>query len=293
MLPSFLKKRGILQPAWRFTPEGVIWRILLASAGRVVGESRNLETKRVSFFCVDTTTGKPLWKGVSFGEQWWMGIEAVCGETMFLHKYATPSLPEHKSIIAVDAQSGRVLWANEDLKFEFIADDSLIASRSTVLGARYCQIDVHDGSLRRELAEAEALALRQVPSSNEVEDVGTPRPLFDLAEDVSEQAAAIRSHCDAGKLVGPVEFLEHNSMLIFDYYERGISASEDRPSREPLINTLKILDRRSGTLLFENRMNTDSLSVVPGSFCVRNNMLMYIRERMTLTAIDLTVTKMQ
>ena len=298
MLPSFLKKRGKLQRAWRYTSEGIIWRIVLTSKGRLVGESRTLDTKEVSFFCVDASTGTPLWQGATFGEQWWMGMEAVCGETLFLHKYATPNMPGHKGIIAVDVASGRQLWLNEELTFEFGADDVVLASQNTIQGFQFFQLDVHTGTSVQELSAAEAKSLRVYDLVEErinsdfdaLSEVVTPAPILELAEDSSEHAIVIRDHCDARELVGPVEFLEHNNVLIFNYHQRSSSSTEEHVNAN---NILKIVDKRSGIILFDTIMNMDSSSVVPETFFMQGNMLMYVHERTTLTAIDLTSTSLQ
>lgn len=290
MLPSFLRRRGSLRPAWRYKANGVIWRIVPTRAGRLVGEARNLASKEVSFFCLDASAGTPLWSGASFGEQWWIGIEALSGETLLLHKFATPSLPEHRTIIAVDVASGEQLWMDEDLKLEALADGSIIAGRNTPAGPRYFRVDVRTGAQLDELNEAEAIQLgrNEKSSGDNVLDMKTPTPIFSVAEEASQRALLIRKHCPLGKILEPVEYLEHGDALIFNYHERSKSSSEENIQSNSI---LKILDKNEGTVLFESVVNTGSSTVVPESFFVRQDTLMYIHEHTTLTAIDLAALK--
>jgi hypothetical protein len=281
MLPSFMKKRGKLQPVWRYTSEGAIWRVVVTPAGRLIGESRDLEKKETCFFCVDVLTGAPLWERATFGEQWWIGIEAVHDEVVFLHKYATPSLPEHKSIIAVDAGTGGVLWSSEDLKFEFLVEDGLIASRNSVYGRTYHHLDARDGTVKRDVAESEALALRRMAPSGERDDLRMPDILGFSAEETAGLSRVIGAQCSREKVVGDVAFLEHGAAVIFTYHERG--------SYPAAVHCcLKIAERTTGRLLFESRLNTDAPSVASASFFVHDNTLMYVSEHTTLTAVDLT-----
>lgn len=283
MLLSFVQKRGKLQPAWRFSPEGIIWRVVLTDSGRIFGEARNPEKKTVRFFAVDSSNGKPFWSGANFGEQWWIGIEGVSGETVFLHKYATPSMPEHKSIIAVDTRQGNVQWLNDDLRFECIAGGSLLASRHTILGPTFHVLNVMDGSVESTISESDALQLRRISSSESVGQKRMPITLADF-EDADESADLIRHHCNEGRLIGNIEYMEHGSAVIFSYHERN-SAN----ANESLLvdSKVKIADKSTAALLYEGSLASGSTSIVSDSFLVYDNMLVYVSERTTLTALDL------
>ena len=281
MTISFLKKRGTLVPSWRFTPEGIIWRIIVASDQHIVGEARNVQTKNVSFFCLDVATGRPLWQEATFGEQWWIGIEFAVAGTLFLHSYATPEMPVHKGIIAVDVLSGKQLWSNADAKFECAERDSVYSSRPTVFGIVFSQLDARTGTVVREISENDVVALRRNAADGLKVEVTEPMPIFDLAAEFSEEAIAIRAHCDIRSIVGPVEYIEHDTMVIFSFHER-----PTREENHTLNSKLKILSKKNGTVLFETTTNTNSSSAVPETFFTLGTRLLYIHERTTLAAID-------
>ena len=61
-----------LKPHWLYSTDNILWRIMFSHNGIIIGEDRNTETKMVTFFCLDASNGKPLWKNKTFNEQWWI-----------------------------------------------------------------------------------------------------------------------------------------------------------------------------------------------------------------------------
>jgi hypothetical protein len=280
MMPSFVNKRGRLQPAWRYRAEGMMWRIVVTPRGRLAGEVRDAKKLTVHFFCVDGRSGTVLWQHATFGEQWWMGIEALCGETLLLHKYTTPSMPEHRGIIAVEIESGKELWRDEDMRFECCLHESIVASRSTVLGKQIEERDARTGSLVRTFSEAEAEDVCRA-SSFERTTIEMPAAMADPAADPSANAAVLRSQCDTATLVGPVGYLERDGLLIFAYHQPSTS-SEGRVQ-----TTLTILDRGTNAVLFSERVQQSASTLPAEIFFVWQNMLYYLEEQTTLIAINL------
>ncbi|HVN48908.1 MAG TPA: DUF4905 domain-containing protein [Bacteroidota bacterium] len=122
--------RKTLQPAWRYATSDVIWKLVYAEIGLLLGEHRNMESKQASFFCLDARTGNVLWQQLMLEEPWWIGMEAVEHDLVFFHRYAHPELPEHKSIEARNCRTGELLWTNSDLIFWFALDDKVYANKN-------------------------------------------------------------------------------------------------------------------------------------------------------------------
>src|SRR5215510_2177296 len=110
-------RKGRLTPAWKFDSGGTIWRIHPTDSENIIGEVRDLERKKTTFFCIDRYSGEVRWEKRSFVDDWWVGVETVRNGKVFLHGYVVPDLPGHKSIIAVDITTGNKVWENEDLTF--------------------------------------------------------------------------------------------------------------------------------------------------------------------------------
>jgi hypothetical protein len=94
-----------------YSPGGTVWRVHPAVNGRLVGELRDTENRRVSFFAIAFPEGKPLWEGFTVDEQWWNGIDRVEGDLLFIHGFVSPDMPMHRGITVVDIPTGKQLWS--------------------------------------------------------------------------------------------------------------------------------------------------------------------------------------
>lgn len=271
-----------IKPAWHYTASGVIWRLVPTPSGKLIGESRDLQKKEVSFFCVNRKMGEVLWEEATFGEQWWIDIEAVYEDILLLHKFATPELPEHQGIIAVDVLTGTKLWQNDEVKLEAVTEKALYASRWTERGDRVVLgLDYRTGKLLESLDDMKSGLARTDPQILDVQDLEMPEPVFDLATFNSPANISIRGHCNLESLVGHVECIERPRHLIFSYYEAVSLSAKDRMN-----NILKILDRQSDTIVYSETICRNS-ATVPENFFVQEDSLFFVRERTELIAIGL------
>jgi Domain of unknown function (DUF4905)/PQQ-like domain len=276
-MPFFnsLRRRG-LRPSWEFTTTGNIWLLHPSSRGRLVGEERDAEKKCATFFCVDLTTGTPLWKDKTFGDRWWTGIEGVCHGVVFLHGYAVPDMPEHKGITAADEETGEVLWQDERVAYIVAAGRAVYGSRTVPAGRLITEFEGRTGGVIREFAGDEAGAMSLPRGGDEITDVVLPSLLRE-----GEAAELFRTACGAAPS-GPVDYIVDGGVTIFAYYQR--VSVQGRPS---WTSYLAVVDRASGRL----RLNTvlDDAVTSPGTdaLLVRDATLYFVRRRRTLTAIAL------
>ncbi len=282
---EFLRK-GELRPIWRYSTKGAIWRVLPSTDGKLVGEERDLARKEATFFCLNQMTGEVLWEGISFGEPWWIGIEAIHRETIFLHGFTKPDLPGHKIITAVDLLTGSTLWRNEQLRFEHALDESVFASREGIEGRLVFELDYRSGGVLRSWGNNEqAIKDAKVRSVDVVDsDIEFPNSMNELSLEDSDVASAIQKHCDTKATIGPVEIIDNDDAAIFNYYEKVDEGTEDNPR---LNSVLKILDKERGKVIFSEILNHDVPAVVPDSFFVQRGLLFYVKERSQLTAVRL------
>jgi len=143
-----------LKPEWTYTADGMLWRLFCAKGERIVGECRDQGRKTASFFCLDENTGLPLWKDLRLEEAWWVGIEAVLGDTLVLHSYAKPDMPQHRGIRAFDVASGTPRWRNDESTFWFCVDDRLYAYRDLFEKRVGYELDLNTGAHLRTFEES-------------------------------------------------------------------------------------------------------------------------------------------
>jgi hypothetical protein len=270
-------ERNKLTPAWRYTSSGVVWRVVPTASGKVVGEVRDIPEKLVSFFCVNLRTGEVLWEEARFGERWWIGIEAVHHDTLLLHKYATPDLPDHRALIAVDIRTGMELWRNEEVRFDHLGSESVAVTRAGAFGSEELRLDYRTGEVcDRSGAEGDVL----LPAGPAME---FPTPLSTLEGDEVSHIL-LRRHCNSERVVYPLDCLDLDSLLVCNYHERLGGATDERPCMRSI---LVVVAKSSGDVLFTDVMIKEAWAVVPDAFFVCEGMLMYVHERTTLTAIEL------
>jgi hypothetical protein len=280
-----LFKGESLKPEWEFSTAGIVWRVVPTSVGLLVGEERDVDRKTVSFFCLDSKSGNPLWQKVTFDEQWWIGIEAVHGNVMLLHMFASPDLPEHRGITAVDLQRGQALWSSPEHAFVAFRGTSLYVTHAGSTGAAILELDPRTGSLIRELQDREGIPA--VPEQGVPSGVMFPVAI-DLEKDNSAIAVQIRHSLPVQSLVGPVEVVGVEDTIAFSYHER---ADSDVPDILRFNNLLRVLDRRTGAAVFQERLDNAVAAIVPDSFFVQRDTLICVKDRRTITAIRLARRK--
>lgn len=278
--------RRKIRPAWTYHVEGVIWRLVPADLDLLVGESRNIDKKQASFFCLNRKEGKVLWEGATFEEPWWIGIEAIQRDRVLLHGFATPDMPEHQGITALDVLTGRVVWHNQALRFVQAVGDSVFASKDAVEGRAFLELDYRTGELLR-TPRVDTM----VPDDEGIraDSAATFLPIFPAQMDfdvfASEQSATmVQEYVPKEHVIGPIETIENGRFLCLGFHERSHSRGENETS---LSNMLKIVDLNDGELVYSEMLNANVAGIVADSFFSIGGMLYYIKERATLVAVDL------
>jgi hypothetical protein len=274
-----------LKPRWSFSTTHILWRFLVSDDGLILGEDRDTDGKTVSFFCIDMNTGAVLWRDKNFGEAWWIGIEALVGERMYLHGFAQPDMPEHHGLIALDARTGVERWQNADISFYAADADHVIGYRDLFERRVFERFDASTGVFLGELAAADDAteAMRQHTFGRT--DFIFAQP---LAGDDSENAAIQKilvKHNPVPEVQAAVEFARIGSRLLFSaHLAHASSAGVQIPK---LQNILCVVNTDSGREEYFEVLNAETPYPVPDSFFVDHEMLYYIKEKRTLCAVPL------
>ncbi len=266
-------KKSQLKPTWNFSVENILWQIRFGEK-IILGEDRNTENREVQFFCINESDGKILWKGNTFGEQWWIGIEAIYNNLIFFHSFKKPDMPEHKKIICADSVTGIELWRNNDVAFYSVSEHFVIAYKDLFERRIYYKLNITDGSVIEEL--------QNEPNEQHIEDISQflfPLLLSNHSSDyqiVTQTAGKIFSeftnttHC---------EYILYNNYLAMNIY----TAEADRQ----LKNRFFIFNTETKKQIFSEILNRQTPYPTPDSFFIRNSKLYFIVERKTLVAIQL------
>lgn len=85
--------------------ESKIWNVETNGSGsKLAFEFRNEESKKVSFSIYDVNEGVWIWEHAEFEEEWWLNLEALDEEHIYINYFPDHENPESKRIIQVSIQ---------------------------------------------------------------------------------------------------------------------------------------------------------------------------------------------
>ncbi len=274
---GLFKSRSV-RIGWEFRVSGVFWRLLPHAGRYLIGEERDVSTKRVTFFCIDFESGHPQWQGISLGESWWIGIEAVHGDSIILHGYTSPDMPEHRKIYVLDLHTGALRWQNDDLAFVAVEGESLFAKKSLSDDLSMVELSLRDGHILHEGVE-------RVPSGSvSGQSLALfPRPVRTFAE-LPQGArtffgkSSVRQDAASG-----IECLEEGEQVIVSWYE----PVGDQPAPSSWRQQLAVVGAGNGAVQFSDTLSANTAYPVPDAFFLMGHRLCYVRERSHLRTLIL------
>jgi hypothetical protein len=264
--------RSSFTPVWACSARFVLWRVMFSGDGLIIAEDRDTESKTVTFFCLDETTGRILWTGKNFGEPWWIGLLGVKDGTLYLHGFKKPDMPEHKHIFAVDVRTGELRWKNSDCAFLAIDGTDVYGFKDLFERRVFYRIDGRTGALLEELGSLPGTIDQQ--SRYEKTD-------FQFPVSVPKEGTAASAYVQKAGNVIAAEYIDGNGVTVLNTYVR------NAPPAEGMKNTLLVIDHARGKKLHSDLMNASTPYPVPDSFFMDGDRLYYIKERTTLVAVDL------
>ena len=277
-------RRSVLGQRWSFEAPGTIWRIVPLATGQIIGEVRRREEQRVSFFCLEESTGSPIWADREFDEPWWLGIEAAAHGVVILHTYEKPDLPQHRDVIALDVASGRELWRRPEVTFWFLTAQHVYAYRQRFETRVIQEFSLMTGELARSFDEdSEELHLIRGSAQGSLQtgDILLPLPTPVGDEPAVDQLLA-RSRMPLEAVSG-VESLRLDDYLLVSYY-----VSETGAPRETVFqNHFRVLDIRRNKLLHQEVLARSVPAPVPDTFYVREGIVISVKDLKTLRALQL------
>jgi hypothetical protein len=281
---SFLKSDR-LSPEWAYSAGSTIWRLVLAGQDALVGECRDPENKIASFFGLEISTGKVLWRDLHLDERWWVGIEAVQKNVVLFHSFATPDMPQHKGVRAIDLSSGSQLWRNDDVTYWFGHQNLVIAYRDFFEKRVGYEIDVHSGAvLNTHDTSLEVLHefRRQSAEDQSVPEIAAPEVFVEEEAD-SVLLSLVRKETKGKQLSGRVESLRQNDIFLFNFHV----LSRKSEGSQKLENNLIVYRLPEKKCIFADVIGRNLASYVPDSFFVRNPFVLFVKDQNQLMALRL------
>lgn len=279
---SLRRSQSVLQysvkPAWSFSVAHTLWRILFSRNNLIVGEERDTDKKVVSFFCVNAADGKVLWKDKTFNEKWWLGVEGVTNEHLYLHGFKKPDMPEHQGIIAVDLLTGKEVWRNAQYSFLSARYPFVFAFKDLFERRVYCKIHQQNGKIVEELSSPPEESEQNVEM--ERFDFQFPTTAYSNLNIVYQQLEEFTPNNIED--IKSVEYAECEK-----YFIANVHAAASAITSASMKNSLYIIDTSTKKKVYSDVLNESTPYPAPGSFFLDGRTVYYIKERKTLVALKL------
>jgi Domain of unknown function (DUF4905) len=273
--------RNTLQAKWQYASSSIIWKLMYAENGLLIGENRNLETKRASFFCIEAHTGNVLWDELSLDEPWWVGIEAVERDVVFFHRYAQPELPEHKSIEAHDCRTGKLLWMNPDLIFWFALDEKVYANKNFFeKRVTYC-LDAATGNIFGEYGD---VTIEYAAAFKKKQETAVQYPVpVDSIEESDAVSDALKKKWNDRLLLSSLETFHAGDYIVTGFYT---NENIDKGTADHSAH-LEILRSHDNHAVYSKILSEHLAISTPDLFFIVKNIVYCIDHQKTILAIPL------
>ena len=257
-----------LKKNYKFDNGRQIWRIIPTNSGKLIIEEREPEKKLVYFHCLEIDSGKRILSNFQPEDNFWVGIEAVEGDTMFFHKFAKPDMPKHRGIFAYDFMKKEFLWTNPEFIFLFIYKDKLYTYRDKFEGRNYYSMNPFNGEIIEEIGDNyEHINNLRSEASEKEADIGYSFPEnFETDSGENEQAnqfmKSLRNHFVVS---GKIEYILKNQLLLMSFHQVN--------SKGSLNNLFKAVDLSKRKYILEEVINKETSLFLIDSFFVKDDWL--------------------
>lgn len=259
---------------YSFSDGNQVWRILLSGSEKFLFETRDTDKKQAYFHSYEIFTGKSIFKNFQPEEKYWIGIEAVHNDIIYFHKFTKPDMPGHKTIIAVDINTQKILWQNDSYTFMFIYDDKVYGFIEKFEGKSYIALDYKSGEIIEDLGDNQTEIIRIKNLADEASDYSDylfPEIFNKTFETRSGVVSAIENEVNKIEITGNIEYTIYEKMLLMNFH---FKEKADR-----LQNIFVVVDLNTGEKIFSEILNSNVNAVAPDSFFVFKNILVLLHEK--------------
>jgi len=274
-----------MRPAWQYTVQGFLWQVQTGSARYLVGEDRDPGQKRVTFFCLDRLSGRARWERLNPGHEFWTGLEAVTDDVVLFHGFASPDLPLHKGLHAVEPGTGRLLWTNPDVRFLSVQSSTLLVSMESPERRSFLELSVLSGAVVKGTGGNGDTSRSSVSHENGgILPAEVPRELRPVDLTGHGVWSDLRRKIPSHAVETSILILPAGDRCVVSYCAPTSSHTEERPD---LCSMLVVFDNRGSVPLYTDMTNPHAAAANPEPFFVQDDMLYYVKQRSTLVAVPI------
>jgi hypothetical protein len=275
---------GRLAPSWEVTPGATLWKLEVTPKGRLIGEARDLEAKRMSLFGVDLEEGSLLFNRLELDEPWWVALDAVIGEIAIAHHYPKPDMPSQLGATAIDVADGAILWRDQSLRVVCGSSEILLAERGgPSVASDFVFVDARTGTVLETADDERAQLFQQACDDTarwrgwiSAEPIEESDPLYATLAPLLDRLLDDRR--------GLPEVATHGRFTVVSTYARS-RRSADAMLQGQIDNVLLVIE--DDRVAYRETIASGLLAATTDSFFIRNGVLFFIRNGRTLVAVRL------
>lgn len=266
---------------------GVLWRVVPDYEGGAIGEARDPAARSVSYFRVRVSDGEMVWRDATAPGGWWTGIECVTRGALLVHGFASPDLPGHRGISALDLRNGGLLWSDEDVVFVAVVEGVVYGLRGKTGAPVLVGRDLKSGAAVSEEPADEGRL--QDLAKRWGEEIPPPFALPEPVEaGTGEYRLAARLLAGSAFIEGALEMLRADGLTVLAHHER---VPGGRDGRATFRRVLSVFGGEGGVAAFREVLDEDLTMPVPEAFLLVGRTLLFVRGRRALRALHLRAAK--
>lgn len=128
-------------PLFAHKINGIIWKILINTNHTYIAiESRNAETKQLSFSALSLESGDFLFRDLKLEEEWNLSLTFAGNSNLIISAFDQSLIPESKGIISLN-HDGSINWQRYNLSLDYADDYGLRVFDPRIQPRRYYRID--------------------------------------------------------------------------------------------------------------------------------------------------------
>ncbi len=246
-------------PVIEYRFSGLIWKMEVDVDNELIFvETRNTENHTAAFSSFNLKTGENYFTELVSQEKWLIGMEGSRRGMLFLHGYSSAQSPEHKAIIALDAYSGKQVWADYNLSAETFTTTGLLAADQRFQTKKTVLLDYQTGQI---LQKPDVL-------KEEFQEITYPVMLFLPPENLTDLIA--------DEITGEISCLNYNQYIIISLHTQKSGALQQH---------LFVIE--SNEIIYQDLLNEQIQKLQPEAFIVVKNHLIYLKNKTILKVLNL------
>ncbi len=247
--------------------DGIIWKIIPSHDNRILAiEVRNTELRSVFFSVLHLDFVDFINHNLSIKEPWWVGIEAVSEQHLYVHGYDSLLYAQHKGIFCLDHKKKIENWSLPNHTFIAIENNNLMAKykneiqKINLINGQIIEINPKFDNKNNQISENEILRI------------------FD--EDAYFVKLQTFIFGFSGIMpVKLIEYLDFEEYILISFYEN--------LADNYLKNYFYILDKNTKIEKLKVILADNVVGVATNSFCILKNKLVLCKDKNTLLIYEI------